>query len=172
MSDGIPSPWREFLLELDALLPEQVTFECVGGFAVVVAYGLDYFTLEPSNLTTVVHDLAGQGSALARKHKVHIHRAAVASLPENYQERMTEMYPGMFKQIRLFVLDPCDLVLSKICRNVERDREDAKYLIKTQQIDAAVFKERYDRELKCNLIGDPKWHEETLRLWIEEYFTH
>lgn len=58
MSDDIPSPWKEFLLELDALLPEQVTFECVGGFAVVVAYDLprstndlDYFTLEPSNLT-------------------------------------------------------------------------------------------------------------------------
>lgn len=177
MSDGIPSPWREFLLELDALLPEPVTVECVGGFAVVAAYGLprstndlDYFTLEPSNLTRVVHDLAGEGSTLARRHKVHIHHAAIASLPEDYQERMTELYPGTFKKMRLFVLEPCDLVLSKICRNAERDREDAKYLIKTQRIDAAVFKERYDRELKCNLIGDPKWHEETLRLWIEEYF--
>jgi hypothetical protein len=179
MSDAIPSPWREFLFELDALLPEQVTFECVGGFAVVVAYGLprstndlDYVTLEPYNFTTVVHDLAGQGSALAKKHKVHIHKAAVASLPEDYQERLTELYPGMFKKIRLFVLDPCDLVLSKICRNAERDREDAKYLIKTQRIDAAVFKERYDRELKCQLIGSPKLHEETLRFWIEEYFPH
>jgi hypothetical protein len=83
---------------------------------------------------------------------------------------MTEIYPGIFKQIRLFVLDPCDLVLSKICRNIERDREDAKYLIKTQRIDVTVFKERYDRELKCNLIGDPKWIEGTLQMWIEEYF--
>ncbi len=142
-----------------------------------MAYGLprstndlDYFTLVPPNLTMVVHDLAGQGSALARKHKVHIHRAAIASLPEDYQERMTELYPAMFKQIRLFVLEPCDLVLSKLCRNAERDREDAKYLIKTQQIDAAVFKERYDRELKCNLIGDPKVIEGALQMWIEEYF--
>ncbi len=85
---------------------------------------------------------------------------------------MTEMYPGIFKQIRLFVLDPCDLVLSKICRNIERDREDAKHLIKTQRIDVAIFRERYNSELKCNLIGDPKWHEGTLRLWIEEYFPH
>jgi hypothetical protein len=68
MSDSIPSPWQEFLRELDALLPEQVTFECVGGFAVIVAYGLprstndlDYFTLEPSNLTAVIHNLAGEG---------------------------------------------------------------------------------------------------------------
>jgi hypothetical protein len=179
MSDDIPSPWKEFLLELDALLPEQVTFHCVGGFAVVAAYGLprstndlDYFTLEPSNLTKVVHDLAGEGSALARKHKVHIHNAAVASLPENYEERLTELYPGMFKQIRLFVLDPCDLVLSKLCRNAERDREDAKYLIKAQKIDAAVLKERFDNELKCNLIGPPKLHEETLQFWIEEYCPH
>ena len=163
MSDGIPSPWREFLLELDVLLPERVTFECVGGFAVVLAYGLprstsdlDYFTLEPSNLTTVVHNLAGEGSALARKYKIHVHHAGIASLPVNYQQRMTEMYPGIFKQIRLFVLDPCDLVLSKICRNIERDREDAKHLIKTQRIEVAIFRERYDSELKCNLIGDPE----------------
>jgi hypothetical protein len=179
MSDGIPSPWKEFLLELDGLLPEQVTFECVGGFAVVAAYGLprstndlDYFTLEPYNLSVIVQKLAGEGSTLSKKHKVHIHCAAIASLPEDYQERMTELYPGMFKQIRLLVLDPCDLVLSKICRNAEKDREDAKYLIKTQKIDAAVFKERYDRELKCNLIGPPKLHEETLQMWIEEYFPH
>jgi hypothetical protein len=177
MSDDIPSPWKEFLLELDALLPEQVTFECVGGFAVVVAYDLprstndlDYFTLEPSNLTELIHRLAGEGSALAQKHKVHIHRAAIASLPEDYQERMAEIYPGILKQIRLFVLDPCDLVLSKICRNAPRDREDAEFLIKTQRIEVTVFKERYDRELKCNLIGDPKWHEGTLQMWIESYF--
>jgi hypothetical protein len=179
MSDGVPSPWKEFPLELDALLPEPVTFECVGGFAVVVAYALprstndlDYFTLEPSNLTTVVHNLAGEGSALAKTHKVHIHRAAIASLPEDYQERMTEIYPGIFKQIRLFVLDPCDLVLSKLCRNAQRDREDAKYLINTQHIDVTVFKKRYDRELKCNLIGDPKEREDALQMWIEDYFPH
>jgi hypothetical protein len=143
-----------------------------------VAYGLprstndlDYFTLEPSNLTTAVHELAGEGSDLAKKYKVHIHRAAVASLPENYEDRMTEIYAVAFKNIRLFVLDPCDLVLSKIARNIDRDREDAKYLIQSQRIDVAVFKDRYDRELKCNLIGDQKWHAETLRLWIEEYFS-
>jgi Nucleotidyltransferase of unknown function (DUF6036) len=179
MSDDLPSPWKEFLHELDALLPEQVTFHCVGGFAIVAAYGLlrstndlDYFTLEPSTLTKAVHDLAGEGSELARRHKVHAHNAAIASLPVNYGERLTELYPGTFKQIRLFVLDPCDLVLSKICRNAERDREDAKYLIKTQKINAAVLKERFDSELKCNLIGPPKLHEETLGFWIAEYCTH
>lgn len=83
---------------------------------------------------------------------------------------MAEIYPGILKQIRLFVLDPCDLVLSKICRNAPRDREDAEFLIKTQRIEVTVFKERYDRELKCNLIGDPKWHEGTLQMWIESYF--
>lgn len=177
MSDAIPAPWREFLLELDPLLPAAITFHCVGGFAAVVAYGLprstndlDYFTLEPFDLTMAVHDLAGEGSELARRHKVHIHRAAVASLPVNYEERMTELYAGTFKNIRLFVLDPCDLVLSKIARNWDRDREDAEYLIKSQKIDVAVFNERYDTELTCNLIGEPKWHAETRRLWIEEYF--
>jgi hypothetical protein len=45
-----------------------------------------------------LQEMAGEGSPLARKHKVHVHHAGVATLPENYEERMKELLPGQFKR--------------------------------------------------------------------------
>lgn len=40
MSPNLPSPWSEFLAELDALLDEPIELHCIGGFAVVAGYCL------------------------------------------------------------------------------------------------------------------------------------
>jgi hypothetical protein len=177
MSPDPPSPWKEFLGELDALLDEPIELHCIGGFAVVAAYGLprstndlDYFSLVPRNRVSDLERIAGEGSALARKYKVHVHHAAVASVPESYAERMTELFPARFKNIRLFVLDPYDIVLSKLSRNVERDRQDVEYLVKTRHLDSNVLRERYEKELRAILIGPPNRHDATLEFWVEAYF--
>ena len=172
-----PSPWREFLEELDGMLDEPFDFHCIGGFAVVIAYGLrrstndlDYVSLIPCNRIPEVQSIAGPGSPLAKKHKVYVEHVGVASVPENYQDRMKEFYAGYFKHIHLYVLDPYDLVLSKLSRNADRDREDAKHLVETQKLDAEILRERYKKELRALLIGPPEQHDQTLEFWIEAYF--
>ncbi|MFZ0703278.1 MAG: DUF6036 family nucleotidyltransferase, partial [Candidatus Acidiferrales bacterium] len=166
MLPELPSPWREFLTELDDLLNEPCELHCIGGFAVVAVYGLprstndlDYYSIVPQHCTDELERIAGEGSDLARKHKVHVHHASVASLPESYEERMTELFAGRFKNLRLLVLDPYDLVLSKLSRNVERDREDVEYVVKTQHLDAAILRARYEQELKPYLIGPVERHD-------------
>jgi len=104
------------------------------------------------------------------KHKVHVHHAAVATLPENYEERLIELFPGRFKNLRLFVLDPYDIVLSKLSRNLGKDREDVAYLVKTKHLDPKVLRRRYDEELRTNLIGPPERHHATLGFWLQAYF--
>lgn len=99
-----------------------------------------------------------------------MHHVGIASLPERYLERLTELYAGRFKNIRLFVLDPYDLVLSKLSRNIDVDRDDAKYLAKTQHLDPQVLRERYTEELRALLIGPLNQHDQTLEFWIEAYF--
>lgn len=170
-------PWAGFLNELGNLLDEPFEFHCIGGFAIVVAYGLprstndlDYFSLIPNNRQRYLEQTAGEGSSLAQRHGVHVHHAGVATVPERYDERLTELFPRRFKNIRLFVLDPYDLVLSKLSRNVERDRQDVAYLARTQNLDPNVLRERYERELKSYLIGPPAWHDRTLEFWLEAYF--
>ena len=63
-------------------------------------------------------------------------------------------------------LDPYDLALSKLERNIQRDRDDVKHLAKTVPFDLEVLKERYQKELRWQL-GNPEREDLTLRLWIE-----
>jgi hypothetical protein len=90
----------------------------------------------------------------------------VAQVPDNYEDRLKEMFPGSFNHLRLFALDPCDLALSKLERNTQRDRDDVKHLARSLSLDLNVLQERYQKELRPNL-GNPEREDLTLKLWIE-----
>jgi hypothetical protein len=77
-----------------------------------------------------------------------------------------EIFPKVFKHLRLLALDPYDLALSKLERNIQRDRDDVKHLAKTVPFDLEVLKERYQKELRWQL-GNPDREDLTLRLWID-----
>jgi hypothetical protein len=178
MSPDPPSPWAEFLQEPDRILDEPFELRCVGGFGLVAGYGLsrstndlDYLSIAPHNRVRDLETMGGEGSPLARKYKVHVHHAAVASVPENYEERLTELFPGRFKNLRLLVLDPYDIVLSKLSRNMGRDRDDVQFLARTKQLDPRILRDRYEIELRPILIGPPERHDATLEFWIEAYFS-
>jgi hypothetical protein len=110
--------------------------------------------------------LAGQGSDLHRKHKVYLQLVGVATVPDSYDERLTEIAPGNFKHLHLFALDPYDLALSKLERNTQRDRDDMRHLARAVPFDIALLQERYQKELRPYL-GNPEREDLTLRLWIE-----
>ena len=95
----------------------------------------------------------------------------VDAIPENYDERLTELSPGRFKNIRLFIPEAYDLVLSKLSRNIERDRQDVEFLVRTEHLEPVILRERYVNELRSSLIGDLRQHDQTLDFWIEAYFT-
>ena len=58
-------------------------------------------------------------------------------------------------------------ILSKLERNATKDRDDADYLFRSQRLSAQVLRDRYENELRHNLIGNVEWHDKTLDLWIE-----
>src|ERR1700686_4951880 len=166
-----PSPWREFLAELDGMLHEYLELHCVGGFVFTYFYGLprttgdiDYYTAIPANLN--LDEVAGRGSPLHAKHGVWLHRVAVANLPEDYASRLTDMAPGEFKSLKLLVPDPYDCILSKLERNAAKDRDDAEYLFKAQKLNSQRLQERYEKELRPYLANVAR-HELTLKLWME-----
>jgi len=76
------------------------------------------------------------------------------------------MFPGAFKHLRLLALDPYDLALSKLERNLQRDRDDVLHLARTVPLDLEVLKDRYQKELRWQL-GKPEREDLTLQLWIE-----
>ena len=171
--EQIPEPWASFLSQVDDRLDEDVELHCFGGFVVTMLYGLtrstgDVDVLPAANRTAVQHLIttAGKGSELHRKHGVYLDFVTIASVPEGYDERLTEMFPGRFKHLRLLAFDPYDLALAKLERNIQRDRDDVKYLARRIPFDLEVLKDRYRTELRP-LLGNPEREDLTLRLWVE-----
>jgi len=167
----LPSPWKEFLAEIDSMLTEPLELCCIGGFVICYFYGLprptgdiDYYTAVPANLNLI--EVAGEGSPLAKEYKIRLHRVAVMNLPESYETRLTEMFPGMFKKLHLHTPDPYDYILSKLERNTSKDRDDDAYIFKTQKLDSQILRERYEKELRPYLVNEDR-HDTTLKLWIE-----
>jgi len=170
---SLPEPWLGFLSELDAATTEPIDFHCLGGFVVCLAYGLtrttadvDVFAFAPKNEASALIDLGQKGSVLHGRHKIYLDPVRVATPPEDYEERLTEMFPGTFKNIRLFALDPYDIALTKLERNSPKDREDVKYLARAVPFDLEILRERYEKELRDYLFV-PEREDLTLKLWIE-----
>jgi hypothetical protein len=168
---SLPSPWKEFLAELDALLTEPVELHCIGGFVLCFFYGLprstgdiDYYTAIPADVNLI--DVAGEGSDLAKKHKMWLHCVGVTNLPEDYETRLARMFTGQFKNLTLLAPDPYDLILSKLERNTTKDRDDTDYLFKALKLKSKILHDRYEKELRPYLANEDR-HDSTLKLWIE-----
>src|SRR5262249_59639068 len=129
-SPELPSPWKEFLEELDSILTVPVELTCLGGFVVAVAHGrlrttgdLDYIEIMPNDALQYVQKIAGMGSELAKKYGVYLQHVTVADLPESYADRLMPLFPERFKKLRLREVEAHDLALSKLTRNLPVDRE-------------------------------------------------
>src|SRR5437867_521191 len=87
--------------------------------------------IAPREVGRPMLELSMQGGPLHKKYKIYLDHVGVAHVPEDYEERLTEIFPKVFKHLRLFALDPYDLALSKLERNVQRDRDDVMHLART-----------------------------------------
>ncbi len=169
----IPEPWLSFFREIDPQISEKIELECLGGFVITQIYGLarttadvDVISVNPKSQSNFLFEIAGEGSILHRKYKVYLDWVGIAQLPENYDERLTEIFADTFKHIRFFALDPYDIALAKIERNIQRDRDDVKNLAMVVPFDLEILKLRYKTELRP-ILGNPNRDDLTLKLWIE-----
>ena len=170
---AISEPWRSFLNELDRIATSTVRLDCIGGFVVTMLYGLsrptadvDVLEIAPRAAADAFSAVAMFGGPLFKKYGVYLDRVTVAQPPYEYESRLQEMFPGAFQNLRLMALDPYDLALTKLERNIERDRSDVRYLARTVALDLTLLRDRYDQELRPYL-GNPKREDLTLKLWIE-----
>ena len=171
--EQIPEPWRGFLRELDRIAVSTVRLDCIGGFVVTMLYGLDRPTADidvleigPRSIEKIFAQIAMAGGALHEKFGVYLDRVAFVLPPYEYEGRLTEMFPGAFHHLRLMALDPYDLALTKLVRNIERDRSDIRFLARTLPFDLDMLRERYQTELRPYL--DTQQREDlTLQLWID-----
>jgi len=170
-----PEPWRSFLQELDAILKGHVELRCFGGFVVSQHYGLGRETSDIDFVDAIVDShaddldqLAGMRSELHRRYGVYLQRVAIATPPCDYVHRLIPMWPNApWTRLKLVALDATDLALSKLERNVERDREDFLRLVRAGFVNLQVFRTRYLDEVRPYMLGNIPWHDKTLELWLK-----
>jgi hypothetical protein len=170
MPPDIPKPWGAFLKEWDGELERPVELHCIGGFVLTMLYGRTHPTADVDVLAVRppldLNKLAGIGSSLHKKHRVYLQLVTVLeAYPEDYEHRLIEMFPGAFRNLRLFALDPYDLALTKLRRNSQRDREDVFHLADAVPLDIETLRGRY-QEMR-DYLGNPEREDLTLKLWIE-----
>ena len=168
-----PEPWNSFFGELDAAVDSTVRLDCIGGFVVSLLYGLerptadvDVIELAPSDAAQTLMQLGAQGGPLHKKYRIYLDRVAVAAIPESYEERLVEMFPGAYENLHIMALDPYDVALSKLERNGQKDRDDVLFLARRVPFDLDLLQMRYTTELRFQL-GVPEREDLTMRLWLD-----
>lgn len=169
-------PWRSFFNDLDAFLSERVDLHCCGGFVATYVYGVARTTNDVDVIGVVPNvqrdlvDLAGRDSPLHKKYKVYLDVVTVATPPEDYEERLLPILTGTWTHLHLFALEAHDLALTKLQRNIDRDRDDVQKLASAGYLKPNILKHRYYDEIRLYLIGPAEQHDLTLKLWLESYF--
>jgi hypothetical protein len=82
------------------MLTESVELHCIGGFAIIHAYGvarttndLDFISLVPNPRWQTLSDLVGEGSELHKKYKVYLEAVAVTTAPDDDESRLQPLFP-------------------------------------------------------------------------------
>jgi len=176
MPGKISAPWFRFLREVDRALTLPLEVHCLGGFVLAVLWGLprptgdvDFIEVVPSNAGQELLRIAGEGSEIARIHRLHFHRVLVAEFPEGYAARLTDLGSRVFKRLRVRAFEVHDLVLAKLGRNSARDRADVGFLVRKGLIDRHILEKRFETELRPHVLQDDR-HTRALRLWLDEFF--
>ena len=166
-------PWLPFLRAVDEQLGGLTAVHCLGGFVIATLYGLpratadvDIIEAQGSADLRALARIAGKGSELAKRHRFYFDVVTIADVPEHYADRLIDLFPREFKNLRLRAFEPHDLALAKLVRNADHDREDVKLLAVNPGLDIDLLRARYEQELRPQL-GNPQREDLTLDLWIE-----
>jgi len=173
--EAIPEQWASFLRELDNIATDSVDFHCIGGFVVTRQYGfqretsdLDILSITPNVQLQDFIAKGAKGSELHRKYRVYLDLVSVIdAYPDDYETRLTEMYSGQLKRIRLLAPEAHDLALMKLGRNIERDREDVKFLARLKFITPEELRSRYEKEMRPYIAQPERRYDPVIELWVE-----
>jgi hypothetical protein len=98
-----PEPWDSFFKELDEAVDTTVRLDSIGGFVVTLLYGLERPTADidviepaPRAAAEAMMELGIRGGPLHQKYRIYLDRVAVATIPESYEDRLVEMFPGTY----------------------------------------------------------------------------
>lgn len=183
MKDGGEAELLELLREIDRRLgaeslKKKVELFVLGGAAAVIAYGSPRGTmdidayLENERVRRLLEAWAGQGTELALKFGVYFQSANTRLMlieEPDWRERSKEILRGKLRNIRMLVIGKEDLILSKLSRYNDRDREDIRFLVENHEI-APKRLIAYYRSARQYYVGNLRTLDQTFNIVLEEHF--
>ena len=173
----IGEPWLGFLREIDRALESSVTLHCIGGFALSVLIEMPRPTGDIDFVEILARDgenqllgIGGEGSAIAQKYSLYLQHVTIVDSPCDYAGRLIDATPTELTHLRLLILDPYDLILTKVQRNSPTDLDDARLAVEQLHLEKTRLWSRFKDELLPYLAVTPEETEFTVQLWLEELF--
>jgi hypothetical protein len=135
----------------------------IGRSALVWEYGYNATTqdidiLKPQGageLLSLALELFGRGTAKARQHSLYLEvvEEGLPPMPWHYKKRATQV-PRPWEVLRVFRLEPHDLVASKLRRFSTRGRDDIRLLCDLGKIDPVRLEQVLEDAYPLNLPKD------------------
>lgn len=175
----------EFLRDIDnrighESLKGRIALYVFGGAAAVIAYGsrrgtvdIDAY-LEDEHIGKKLQEWAGKGKELARKHGIYFSSANTSLMlieDPDWKDRCVAILKDRLKHIRVMALSREDLILSKLSRYNDRDREDIQFLTDKYRIDPKKIIAYY-KAARQYYVGHFGTLDQTFNIVLEENFGH
>lgn len=142
-----------FLRELEAHLgPDQkVELYLGGGAGILLAYDGEIatedvdFIGEKAGLLLELSELAGKGSEIHRRTNYYMDTVPPGTFPQDWgwRERAVAVVVPELQRISLWVLEIHDLIISKLRRFEDKDREDIRRLCSRPELEVETLRARY-----------------------------
>lgn len=184
MREGGGGELLELLREIDRRLDEEGLKERVGlfllgGAAAVIAYGSPRATMdidayvEDPRVRRLIEAWAGRGQELALRFGVYFQSANTSLMlieEPAWWERSQVILKGKLKNVRAAAIGKEDLILSKLSRYNDRDREDIRFLAENHKIGVKELI-RYYKSARRYYAGDLRPLDQTFNIVLEEHFS-
>jgi len=173
----------DFFLDIDVRLgkenpAKQIALYLFGGAAAVIAYGSRRGTVdidayvENRTIELKLLEWAGQGSELEKKHGLYFHNTNTELMlleTPDWKERSVEILKGKLIHIQVMALSKEDLILSKLSRYNDRDREDIQFLTGKFKIDPERLIALY-KSARLYFVGNLQTLDTTFNIVLKEHF--
>jgi hypothetical protein len=159
-----PEKIERFLRDLSTHVSAPTDLYIGGSIALILAGHLSRHTEDIDLVDEIPASIRSQPQMLeelARVHDIYLAHFQSHHLPSGWRDRVKSL--GVFRFLRVFVVDEIDVFLSKLFSNREKDRQDLR--IVADKLGREVLVRRV-KETTAPLQRDPKLREAAERNWF------
>jgi hypothetical protein len=166
-----------FLKEVDENIENmhKVPVYIMGGAAMLLGYGSERSTRDIDLILTdeckSLLKLAGRDSPLSKRHKgLYLDTPAPGQyrISEKFEKYAIIYEKNIFKKLEIYILDPYDIILTKISRLEDKDILDIIHLFKKNRLSMEKLERKFKKSLTTFSEKTDDYHFDVIKKIIRE----